>query len=153
MLIEPELTLPPLDDGRRLFICVGDPWDQALRDVRAGRADSTFLWNVGRSYKKSDWILTYLGTRPRVFLCWEQATRDATPNGKLWVDHETAVYFSNLVVVDDIERQTGLKIAPKAQFGGPEAQSIRHELITRLWYPTTWHGLDGKVTGADIADY
>ncbi len=58
MLIEPELTLPALDDGQRLFVCLGDPWDQALQDVRTGRADSTFLWNVGRSYKKGDWILT-----------------------------------------------------------------------------------------------
>lgn len=152
MLIEPDLTLPTLEEDQRLFICVGDPWNEALADIRSGREDSTFGWNIAGSYKRGDWVLTYLGTQPRVFLCWEQATADATPNGKIWVDHQTSIYFSNLVVVDDIEKRTGLKIRPKTRFEGADAHSIRRELIVGLWTPRPWHGLDGPAHG-DNTDY
>ncbi|WP_377454524.1 hypothetical protein [Rhodococcoides fascians] len=152
MLIEPDRTLPTIEDDQRLFICVGDPWDEALADIRNGREDSTFGWDISRTYSKGDWILTYLDTQPRVFLCWEQATHTATPRGKIWVDHNESIFFNNLVVVDDIERKTGLKIKRKSKFEGTVAQSIRRELITGLWYPRSWHGLDSAVPG-DIADY
>lgn len=144
VLLDPDSALPPLGAEQRLFICSGTPWDKALADLRTADDHRRFDgWDVDRSYRRGDWILTYLGTRPRVFLCWEQATRDATPAGRIWVDPDTSVFFSNLVVVDRIEAATGLKITAGRFFTGDEARSIRHALTQKLWYPTPWHGLDG----------
>ncbi|MGW5300709.1 hypothetical protein ACWEQV_20920 [Rhodococcus aetherivorans] len=143
MLAEPESALPPLEAGQRLFICSGTPWNEALADIRAADDQRCFRgWEVDRSYRKGDWILTYLSTRPRVFLSWEQARRDATPTGRIWVESDRSVLFSNLVVVDHIEDRTGLRITAGRSFAGDEARLIRHALLEKLWYPTPWHGLD-----------
>ena len=150
MLLEPDTTLPERAADQRLFICSGTPWREALDDIRTPNEEQDFQgWDVRRDYKVGDWILTYLSTRPRVFLCWEQATKDATPTGKIWVDHDTSVFFSNLVIVDDIEKRTGITISPKHWFEGHEAQSIRHELTQELWCPRSWHGLDSVVGATD----
>lgn len=152
MLTDPSTILPPIEDGQRLFVCVGAPWQEALNEIRTSREDSTFGWNIADHYKKGDWVLTYLATRPRVFLCWEQATEDATPRGKLRVDYSTSVFFDNLVVVDEIEAATGYSISPRSTFECYEAQKIRHELIQQLFYPRSWHGLNGsvRVAGAEF---
>ncbi|KAF0957414.1 hypothetical protein [Rhodococcus sp. T7] len=143
MLTDPDTSLPELRVDQRLFICSGTSWWEALEDIRTPREQQVFQgWDVDRHYRKGDWILTYLSTRPRVFLCWEQATQDATPTGKIWVDHDTSVLFSNLIVVDHIETRTGLTISSKRWFEGTEAQTIRHELTKELGYPRSWHGLD-----------
>ncbi|MBY6367700.1 hypothetical protein [Rhodococcoides corynebacterioides] len=145
MLLDPEYSLPPLEAGQRLFICAGSPWDEALADLRNPRADQApKVWNVARDYAKGDWILTYLSTQPRVFLCWEQAVRDATPGGQILVDYDRAVYFENLVVVDTVERRTGLTITSQRSFEYEDALSIRDALINELWYPRSWHGLPGR---------
>lgn len=51
-------------------------------------------------------------------LSWEQARRDATPIGRIWVDSDRSVLFSNLVVVDHIEDRTGLPITAGHSFAG-----------------------------------
>lgn len=148
MLPPPDMALPDLEDGQRLYICSGTPWDEALDDIRNPSETSVFEgWDVARHYRKSDWILTYLSTRPRVFLCWEQASQAATPTGRIWVDHDVSVTFSNLVVVDHIESRTGLIISAGRFFDGDEAARIRQALIEQLWMPRPWHGLhDGEIS-------
>lgn len=145
MLRDPEFSLPPLEAGQRLFVCTGSPWEEALEDVRNPQANrGPRVWSVARNYAKNDWILTYLSTQPRVFLCWEQAIRDATPGGQILVDYDRTVYFDNLVTVDSVERQTGLPIKPQQSFEYEDALTIRSALITELSRPRSWHGLPSQ---------
>ncbi|MGX4712339.1 hypothetical protein [Rhodococcus ruber] len=74
-----------------------------------------------------------------MFLYWEQGSRDGTPTGRIWVEHGNTVMFSNLVVVDDIERRTGLGLSDGRSFDGVAAQRIRlalTEKTTQAMMPT-----------------
>lgn len=140
MLAPPEMALPPLQEGQRVYICSGTPWTEALDAVRNPSDVPNFKgWKIHPSYREGDWILTHLTTDPRVFLCWEQASQDGSPNTGIRVDPDASVVFDNLIVVDRIEARTGLTIKADRFFTGDEATRLRQEIVSSLRLPRLWH--------------
>ena len=137
--------LPSIQEGQRLYICSGSPWEEALDDFLNPSEGATFDgWRIGRDYRKGDWILTYLETKPQAFLCWEQADHDATPTDKkIWVDPRMSVTFSNLVTVDVMKQRTGLEIRAGKYFEGRDADHIWQELMWQLREPRPWYDIAG----------
>lgn len=142
MLPPPEKSLPPLLKGQRVYVCSGTPWNEALDAFHDHPDASGFRgWKIDFDYRKGDWILTYLDTRPRVFLCWEQALRDGALDAKIWVEPDVSVTFDNLVVVDHIEFQTGLRVETGQFFEGDDAARLHQAIIRSLRLPRPWHEL------------
>ncbi|MGU3435053.1 hypothetical protein ACNHUS_18800 [Actinomycetes bacterium M1A6_2h] len=152
MLIDPSRALPEIERNQRLFIAVGEPWNEALQSIKEPSGSMPFKWDIWKTYKAGDWILTYLATRPRVFLCWEQSTRDATEGGKIWVDVDTAVYFDNIITVDDVEKDVGIKITPRSRFDERQAVDIRMAILRRFYSLTPWHGLGRHIGENGVED-
>jgi len=140
MLAPPEMALPPLLGGQRVYICSGAPWKDAL-DAFHDQAEGPVFrgWKIDPTYRKGDWILTYLATTPRVFLCWEQALLDGTADSRIVVNPHKRVTFDNVVTVDHVEFRTGLTIKENCAFDGDDAQRLWQELNRNLRLPRHWH--------------
>lgn len=123
-----------------MYVCSGTPWKEAL-DAFHGHLDASDFrgWKIEPDYREGDWILTYLDTRPKVFLCWEQALEDGAPDAEILVDPDVSAAFDNLVVVDHVEWRTGLRIETGRFFEGDEAARVRQELNRNLRLPRPWH--------------
>ena len=100
--------LPKLQRGGRLYIVIGEPYREALWDYFHGDGTAQ-VWDVDRSYRRDDLLLTLVPTQPRMFIAREIATANGADTSDIQVDWNRSIAFENGVLVDAVAKRAGIR--------------------------------------------
>lgn len=134
----PMPELPKLSARRRLYIATGSPYRQALRDYFSGESTAE-VWDVERTYRAGDLLLTVIATAPRMFITLEVAEVDAAEDpANIWIDWNTSIAFDNGILVDAVASRAELTIKSSGYYTGERARRILTALEDEYRLNTPW---------------
>lgn len=128
--------LPKLQRGGRLYIAIGEPYREALWDYFHGDGTAQ-VWDVDRSYRRDDLLLTLVPTQPRMFIALEIATANGADTSDIQVDWNRSIAFQNGVLVDAVAKRAGIRKFQR-YYEGAEARRIWRALDSEYRRDAPW---------------
>lgn len=143
LTIPPWSTLPPLPllkPRKKLHICYGTPYPEALRDMYSGYGTGDY-WSVNNVMRAGDLVLSLVATSPRIIIGLDEVELDFDPDSSSYMqcDDAVAVVFENGILADAVATQCGWQSIPESGYiAGRDARKLLSAVDTEYQSGQPW---------------
>ena len=132
--------LPALKPRRKLHICTGAPYEEALQDMHTGYGGGD-LWFVTEKMSVGDLVLSVVATAPRMVIGLDEVEVDYDPetSTKMECVDSTAVVFKNGILAKAVASRCNRENLPtEGYLVGQDARDLWHSLDAEYQLDIPW---------------